>query len=201
VSTEPDDSARDAAAPDTTDPEATDPVATDPVGTAPGSTAPARSPEQIRAAREREILAATAAPQTAPVFRTALTGTLLLTAALVVLGGGIGLAVSGTPGLWGALIGAGLALLFSGATPLSMLLTAGSTVQRMTAVVMVTWLVKVVVVIAVLVVLRGLDFYDHRVFGIVLLVGVAASALLDYRAVVRHRVPYVSPDSPNSEQM
>lgn len=159
------------------------------------------TPEQARAAREREILAATAAPQTAPVFRSALRNTLLLTAALVVLGGGIGLAVSGTSGLWGALMGAGLALLFSGATPLSMLLTAGSTVQRMTAVVMGTWLVKVIVVIGVLVVLRGLDFYDSTVFGIVLLVGVAASAFLDYRAVVANRVPYITPVSPNSEQM
>ena len=180
-----------------------EPNGTDPEDLDPGRqpTAPEQTPEQRRAAREREILAATAAPQTAPVFRAALRDTLLLTGALVVLGGGIGLAVAGTPGLWGALIGAGLALVFSGATPLSMLLTAGSTVQRMTAVVMVTWLVKVLLVIVVLVVLRGLDFYDHRVFGIVLLVGVAASALLDYRAVVRHRVPYVTPDSPNSEQM
>ena len=56
-------------------------------------------------------------------------------------------------------------------------------------------------VIVALVVLRGMDFYDSQVFGIVLLLGVAASALLDYRAVVRHRVPYVTPDSTNSEQM
>ncbi|MEV7974333.1 hypothetical protein [Cellulomonas sp. NPDC089187] len=169
---------------------------------APETTAQApQTPEQIRAAKERAILAATAAPQTAPVYRTALRHTLLLSAVLVVVGGGIGLAVSGTPGLWGALIGAGLALLFSGATPLSMLVTAGSTIQRMTAVVMGTWLVKVIVVIGVLVVLRGLDFYDSTVFGIVLLAGVAASAFLDYRAVVGTRVPYISPVPPNSEQM
>lgn len=169
--------------------------------------APADEPQEptttplSRADREKQILAATAAPQTAPVYRSALIGTLVLTAALVVIGGGIGLVASGTAGLWGALLGAGIALIFSAATPLSMLLTAASTIQRMTAVVMATWLVKVVLVIVALVVLRGMDFYDSRVFGIVLLLGVAASALLDYRAVVRHRVPYVTPDPTNSEQM
>ena len=47
-----------------------------------------------------------------------------------------------------------------------------------------------------LAVLRDLDFYHRVVFAVVLLIGVLGSALLDYRAVRRGRVPYTNP-SPN----
>jgi hypothetical protein len=58
---------------------------------------------------------------------------------------------------------------------------------------MTSWLAKLVVLIAVLVVLRGMDFYDRWVFAGVLLVGVIGSAVLDYRAVSQGRIPYVEP--------
>ena len=50
------------------------------------------------------------------VFRRALRDMLVLLAALAVLGVGIGALVAGRPGAWGALIGVGLALVFSGTT-------------------------------------------------------------------------------------
>ncbi|MGV8966794.1 MAG: hypothetical protein ACOH2F_10990 [Cellulomonas sp.] len=127
------------------------------------------------------------------VFRSALRGMLLLLGILTVLGVGIGLLVAGAPGAWGAVIGVGLALVFSGTTVLSMLLTSGSTPTTMAAVVMGAWLGKVVVLIAVLAILRGQDFYSKGVLAAVLLAGVMGSALLDYRAVRAGRVPYVTP--------
>lgn len=127
------------------------------------------------------------------VFRRALRDMLLLLAVLSVLGVGIGALVAGSAGVWGALIGVGLALVFSGTTVLSMLRTSGSTPQAMAGVVMGAWLAKVIVVIVVLAVLRGLDFYDRTVLAIVLILGVLGSALLDYRAVTNGRVPYVEP--------
>ncbi|MBB2923791.1 hypothetical protein [Cellulomonas cellasea] len=127
------------------------------------------------------------------VFRRALRDMLLLLAVLSVLGVGVGALVAGSAGVWGALIGVGLALVFSGTTVLSMLRTSGSTPQAMAGVVMGAWLAKVIVVIVVLAVLRGLDFYDRTVLAIVLILGVLGSALLDYRAVTNGRVPYVEP--------
>jgi len=127
------------------------------------------------------------------VFRAALRDMLVLLAALAVLGVGIGYLVAGTPGVWGAVIGVGLALLFSGTTVLSMLRTARSTPTTMAAVVLGAWLGKFAVLIAVLAVLRGREFYSKEVLAVVLIVGVLGSAVLDYRAVRNGRVPYVTP--------
>lgn len=127
------------------------------------------------------------------VFRRALRDMLVLLAVLSVLGVGLGALVAGSAGVWGALIGVGLALVFSGTTVVSMLRTSGSSPQAMAGVVMGAWLAKVIVVIVVLAVLRDLEFYDRTVLAAVLLLGVLGSALLDYRAVTNGRVPYVEP--------
>lgn len=136
------------------------------------------------------------------VFRTALRDMLILLGLLTVLGVGIGALVAGMEGVWGALIGVGLALVFSGTTVVSMLRTSGSSPQTMAAVVMGAWLAKVIVVIVVLALIQDLDFYSKPVLAVVLLVGVLGSAYLDYRAVSRGRIPYVepSPASPASGQ-
>ncbi|GCD19756.1 hypothetical protein ACFO3K_04185 [Cellulomonas algicola] len=148
----------------------------------PATTAPARQPGTTGAAADA-------------VFRTALRDTLLLLGALTVLGVGIGWLVAGLPGVWGALIGVGLALVFSGTTVVSMLATSHSSPQKMAAVVMGAWLGKVIVVIVVLALLRDLDFYSKPVLAAVLAAGVLGSAYLDYRAVSRGRVPYVEPSA------
>lgn len=144
-------------------------------------------------------------PEVHAVFRRALRDMVVLVAGVTVLGVGIGYLVAGLPGVWGALIGAGIALLFSGTTTLSMLTTSDTAPGRMMAVIMGTWLGKLVVVIVLLAVLRGMDFYDRYVLAVVVAVAVIGSALLDYRAVARGRVPYVSPASagtnvPNADE-
>ncbi|MFI2105488.1 hypothetical protein ACH436_19505 [Isoptericola sp. NPDC019693] len=127
------------------------------------------------------------------VLRTALRDTLLLVGALVVLGGGIGFLVAGVPGLWGALVGAAIAAFFCATTIWSMMRTVGSSPARMAAFVMGAWVAKIVVLIVVLALLQGRTFYDPWVLIAVLGVGAIGSALLDYRAVNRGRVPYVQP--------
>lgn len=127
------------------------------------------------------------------VFRTALRDMLFLLAVLAVLGVGAGALVAGRPGVWGALLGVTMTLVFSGTTIVSMLATARSSAATTGAVIMGTWLVKMIVLIGALVALRPLDFYDRTVLGVVLLVGVLGAALLDYRAVRRGRVPYTEP--------
>ena len=127
------------------------------------------------------------------VFRTALRDMFVLLAVLSVLGVSIGFLMAGTAGLWGALIGVALALMFSGTTVLSMLRTAHSSATTMAAVVLGAWLAKFLVLIVVLALLRGQDFYSRTVLALVLVVGVLGSAVLDYRAVRNGRVPYVTP--------
>jgi hypothetical protein len=127
------------------------------------------------------------------VLRVALRDTLLLVGALVVLGGGIGLLVAGLPGLWVALVGAGIAAFFCATTIWSMMRTVGSSPARMAAFVMGAWVAKIVVLIVLLALLKGATFYDPWVLIAVLAVGAIGSALLDYRAVNAGRVPYVQP--------
>ena len=130
------------------------------------------------------------------VFRTALRDMLLLLAVLGVLGVVVGALVAGLPGVWGALLGLGVTVVFSGTTVVSMLATAHASPATTGSIIMGAWLLKMIVVIALLAVLRDLDFYHRVVFAVVLLIGVLGSALLDYRAVRRGRVPYTNP-SPN----
>jgi len=139
---------------------------------------------------------ATAPDPAADVFRRALRDTALLLGALTVLGVGVGALVAGLAGVWGALIGVGLALVFSGTTVVAMLRTLHSPPHVMAAVVMGTWLAKVLVVVVVLALLRDLDFYSRGVLAAVLALGVVGSAVLDFRAVNGGRVPYVEPGSP-----
>ena len=142
-----------------------------------------------------------ARPSTAAdVFRTALRSMLRLLVLLLAIGVAAGWATRGLPGVWGALIGVGITLVFSGTTVVAMLRTADSTATTTAAVVMGSWLAKMIVVIVVLAVIRDQVFYDRAVLAVVLAVGVVGSALLDYRAVLRGRVPYVDtstrPDPP-----
>lgn len=130
---------------------------------------------------------------TTSIFRQALHGMLLLVAGLTVVGVAVGLLVDGTAGLWGALLGAGLTIVFSGTTVLTMLKTAGSSPQMMAGVVLGGWVAKMVVLVAALAVLGQFDFYNKFIFAAVLLIGVMGSVGLDYRAVSKGRMPYVVP--------
>ena len=71
----------------------------------------------------------------------------------------------------------------------------GKGATTMGAVVMGTWIAKMVVLVAVLLVLTRFDFYDRVVLFIVLLLGAVGAALLDYRAVKNGRVTYVEPEA------
>jgi hypothetical protein len=133
------------------------------------------------------------------VFRAALRGMLWLLAVLVVVGPGVGWAVVGSAGAWAALIGVAITLVFSGTTVVAMLATAESDATTTLAVVMGSWLAKMLVVIVVLGVLRGHDFYDRTTLAVVLLIGVIGSAVLDYRAVRQGRVPYVQALAPTGD--
>lgn len=127
------------------------------------------------------------------VFRTALHFMLWLLGGLVVVGLPVGWVVAGWHGVWGALIGVALALLFSGTTVVSVLRTADASPARMITVIMGAWMVKMLVVFVALAVLARFGFYDRVVLGVVLLAGVVGSAVLDYRAVTSARMPYVDP--------
>ena len=125
------------------------------------------------------------------VLRRALRDIAVLLGVLAVGGVLVGWLTVGAPGIWGALIGVGLAGFFCATTVWSMLRTVNSSPTEMAALVLVTWLIKIVVVIVVLAFLRGREFFDPLVLFTVVAIGVLGSALLDYRAIATGRIPYV----------
>lgn len=130
------------------------------------------------------------------VFRRAFRDMLVLVGALAVLGVGIGALVAdpARAGVWAAVMGVAVTLVFSGSTVLAMLFTARSSVTAASGALVGTWILKMLVLVIAFAALRDADFYHRGVFVTVVLVGVLGSVLLDYRAVARARVPYVDPD-------
>ncbi|WP_051640272.1 hypothetical protein [Cellulomonas sp. URHE0023] len=124
------------------------------------------------------------------VFSRALRDMLVLLGILTVVGVVVGYLVDGAAGVWGALIGVLVALIFSGTTVISVWRTSKSAPTTMLAVLMGAWLGKIILVIVVLASIRHLDFYNPQVLATVLMVGVIGSAVLDARAVQRGRVTY-----------
>lgn len=129
-------------------------------------------------------------------FRSALRDLLAFLAVIAVVGSVVGYLVAGTPGVWSVLMGAGVVLIFSGTTVVSMLRTANSDATTFAGTVAGLWLAKFLVVVVVIVALRPHDFYDKPVFGITVIVGAIGAIALDMRAVQRARVPYLEPKDP-----
>jgi hypothetical protein len=111
----------------------------------------------------------------------------------------IGWAVAGVPGVWGAMLGVLVPVLFLGITAAVALLTARLSTSTLGAAVLGSWLLKIVVLIVVLVALDGRDFYARGVFFVVFLLGTAGFLVVEALVVLRTKVPYVEPsDAPVS---
>jgi hypothetical protein len=129
-------------------------------------------------------------------FREALRFMAWLLAGLLVVGVVVGALVAGVSGVVAAVLAVLLAAVFSGTTVLSMLRTGDADPARFMGVVMGMWLVKMLIVFVAVIVVGQIDYFGSAarlVLGVLLLVGVLGSAVLDYVAVSRARVPYISP--------
>jgi hypothetical protein len=104
-----------------------------------------------------------------------------------------GWALDGTAGLWGALIGMGIATVFFALTVGVALGTARLDVTALGAAVLGSWLVKMILLIVVLVLLRDADFYSRPVLFVTLLLATVGALVLEAVVVSRTRVPYTEP--------
>ena len=107
----------------------------------------------------------------------------------------VGYAVAGGPGVWGALIGMGLAVGFFAITVGVALGTAALDVTALGAAVLGSWLFKMVLLIIVLALLRDADFYSRPVLFVTLLLGTVGALVLEAVVVTRTQVPYTERDS------
>ncbi len=116
-------------------------------------------------------------------------------ALLTVLGVAVGALVGGAAGVWGALVGAGIAAVFSLSTAYIMWATAAKPMHVMNAWLVGAWLGKMALLLVALVLLRGADFYHPGVLFVVLTLAILGSLAVEYRALASARVPHVDPES------
>jgi len=129
------------------------------------------------------------------MFSTVLRRMAILLVVLAVGGCAIGYLAAGTPGLWGGLLGTGLAAFFLLTTAVVMLATADKPLHVASAALVGSWLAKVVVVFVVLLVVRGRDFYDPVVFFVTLTLAILGSVAIEMSAAMKARVPHVDPSN------
>lgn len=97
----------------------------------------------------------------------------------------------GLPGVWGALLGFAIALVFLATTALVGARTAGGDPVVVAGWVLGSWLVKVVVVGLVLFALRDATFYDPVALFVGIVVGMVCTLFAEFRALTSARIPYV----------
>jgi hypothetical protein len=116
----------------------------------------------------------------------------LLAVLLVVVGGTIGYLVDGTDGLVSVLLGTAVAVLFSAVTAASMIVAVKFELAAFFAIVMGSWLLKMVLFIAALVLLRDQSFINTVALFISLVVAIVGTVAIDTLVVTKSRMPSVS---------
>lgn len=138
---------------------------------------------------KREDLAEYDDPQ-APLKRALKYGGLALLAITIVSIVGW-CAARGLPGLWGVLLGAGIGGGFVLLTVISVLATSKTDPATTMTVVLGGWLIKVVVLLVVLVILRGMTFYDNLALGVTLVSALVVVLASETWGVMSTRSRYV----------
>ncbi len=100
-------------------------------------------------------------------------------------------AARGLPGLWAVLLGAAIGGGFVLLTALSVLATSGTSPSVTMATVLGGWLVKMVVLIIVLMLLRGMTFYDHTAFGVTAILALVVVLTAEAWGIMTSRVGYI----------
>lgn len=101
--------------------------------------------------------------------------------------------VDGTPGLWGALMGAAIGGAFVLTTAVVVIATARSAPQTTAAVLLGTWLIKLLVAIVVVAVLDRFDFYSRPAFAVTIILALVVVLAGETWAILKTRTPYVEP--------
>lgn len=126
-----------------------------------------------------------------PLLRAVRFGTIALVVITI-----ISLAVWGgtrdLPGIWGVLIGAAIGGGFVLLTAASVLFTSSTNPATTGAVVLGSWLLKIVVLIVVLALIRDLTFYDRTALLVTTVLALVVVLATEVWGVITARVTYVN---------
>lgn len=130
------------------------------------------------------------------ILQRILVWTAVLAVVVAVVGGVVGFMIGGMPGLWGAIIGTVLALLFGALTALSLMLAINVSKGNMISgaffgIVLGGWLLKFVVFIALIFVVRDLDWVNPIAAFISIVVAIVGSLAVDMTVIIKARQPII----------
>lgn len=131
-------------------------------------------------------------PTSVPVMKRVLKWSLLLTLAIAVVGGVVGYFVAGMPGVWSTLVAAGVTLLFTGLTVLSIMLAARFDPMFFIAVILGMWILKFIAFLGVLAIVKAFDFTHDWMLWSTMMAAMVGQLAIDVVVVQRSRQPYVS---------
>ncbi|WP_199257131.1 hypothetical protein [Tomitella fengzijianii] len=106
--------------------------------------------------------------------------------------------VAGGPGVWGALVGAAVGGAFILATILIMYATRNVAPTTTGAILLGSWLLKIIIAIAVMVVVRQMDFYDKPALVVTIIAVLVVMLAAESTAIARTNSTYVTPE-PSSD--
>ena len=125
------------------------------------------------------------------VFAKALKLSALLVVSVAVICSIIGFLVVGIDGLWTALIGAAIALVFTSLTVLSVLFGARLPLGGFYGLVLGGWLLKIVLFAALMAALQRMDFIHGPTLFFAIVLSVLGSLGIDSWVVLRSRIPTI----------
>lgn len=127
----------------------------------------------------------------AALFGKALKLSLLLAAAVAVVGGAIGFLIYGTPGLYSALIGAAVAAVFGAMTILSISIGAKLPLGGFYGMVLGGWLIKLLLFAVLMGLLQSATFISGPMFFFAVVASVLGGLAVDSYLVLSAKLPAV----------
>lgn len=103
--------------------------------------------------------------------------------------------IAGGPGVWGALVGAAVGGAFILATVVTMYATRNVAPTTTGAILLGSWLLKIIIAIAVMVVVRRMDFYDTAALVVTIIAVLVVMLAAEATAIGRTNTPYVTPEA------
>lgn len=120
---------------------------------------------------------------------------------VMVLAAGLGWAIAGSAGLWGAVLGIAIPVVFYSITVVVALVTLRVRPEVFGAAILGSWIVKIAVLIGVLAALSNADFYSRGAFFIAFVIGTVGYLVAEAAIVVKTRVPYLEPREEPRERL
>lgn len=114
-------------------------------------------------------------------------------AGVLLIGVIVGWCTAGTAGIWGALLGGLIAGMFELITVIMVLLTRDLSPRVTMAIIMGSWLLKIIIVLVIVASIKHLTFYDRPTFVWVMTAALIVVLAAETVGVKKTQVTYVTP--------